>query len=144
MWQYRGFVLPQDLKMLVRIIYLTFFFTFLLKRKAFWKILERFPRRFQEQNMEPVHDQQDYILLDKVWRGATFMLCHVLRTKKPCLRRTLILYHWFCNSSLGIKASVGICKEGNILKSHAWLIVNGVPFRENLKELDKYSPILEW
>lgn len=86
----------------------------------------------------------DYILLDKIWRGTSFLLCHILRTDKPCLRRTLVLYHWFCGFDRDLKAFVGVCKEGNIIRSHAWLSIDGVPFRENHEELEKYSPMVEW
>ena len=144
MWQYRGFQFPQDLWILIRVVYLTFFYTLLLNRKSFQQVLERLPQGCQKTNAEHAVDQQDYIMLDKIWRGTSFVLCHILRTDKPCLRRTLVLYHWFCSSNHNIKASVGVCKENNMLRSHAWLIINGVPFRENHAELEKYSPIIEW
>jgi hypothetical protein len=82
-------------------------------------------------------------VMDKMWRGCNFFLYRILRTKKPCLRRTLVMYRWCCRHGVNAHAVVGVYREDKSLKGHSWLLVDGIPYRENEEELKKYTPMLE-
>ena len=81
--------------------------------------------------------------LEKIWKACNFFLIRGLRTYKPCLRRTLVLYDWCCRKGFEAEVMIGVYKQDSALKGHSWLILEGVPFREETEELEKYTVMLK-
>lgn len=86
---------------------------------------------------------EDWLMLDKMWRGCGFLLKKVFLTDKTCLKRTLVLYRWCCRQGLEARAVIGVCREGREIKGHSWLLIEGKPFHEEQAELEKFVPMLE-
>ena len=84
------------------------------------------------------------IKMDKLWRACSFWMSRVLRSPRPCLRRSLVLYRWCRLQGVESKVVVGVGKDGDMLKGHAWLFVNGRVYREDPISLAKeYVVMLE-
>ena len=138
--EYKGYRFPQDIGMLAGIFFLLIWYTLLLRITSIQNILNRITRSGNKQYRSLTDPE---IMLDKVWKGCNFFLGRIFQTKKPCLRRTLVMYRW-CNR-YGITANVviGVYKKETVIYSHGWLLINGTPFKEDLKVLRKFTPILE-
>jgi len=84
------------------------------------------------------------VKLDKLWRACGFWMMRLLRNPRPCLRRGLVMYHWCRKNGLDSKLVVGVGKDGDVLKGHAWLYVNGHVYREDPVLLAReYTVMLE-
>ena len=147
MWRWKGFALPSDLGLLVRSFLLLARYSSRLKRLPCRLILAEIAALGQPggEGRVPVRvsREPDRELLDKTRRALNFYLRRIYRSDKPCLRRTLVLYH--CCRRLGLEARVvvGVCREKGELLSHAWLLLEGMPFREAPAMLARYTPMLE-
>jgi hypothetical protein len=69
--------------------------------------------------------------LDKLWRLLSFTQRYVLRDGKPCLRRSLVLYRWSIRRDLPAGIAIGLRRIPDGITGHAWLLLEGAPYREN-------------
>jgi hypothetical protein len=143
-WLFRKYVFPDDCPLLWRVVVLTAAYYILIRCSPFDYIVQRAARQSRPCRRRANAMCADALLADKVWRATTFLLCRLLRSQKPCLCRTLVLHHWFSRLGSVITARVGVFVKGGQLQSHAWILLNGEPFREDMTELAKYMPVLEW
>jgi len=77
------------------------------------------------------------------WKYSSFILQKLLKSKNPCLYRSLILFCLFRKKGLGVKIHFGIKKNVSPFEGHSWLSLNGKYFLENpdplLLHTDIYS-----
>ena len=142
MWRYKGYDFPRDLWLLVETFSCLIYYTIVPSFMPVEDILAGI-RRGKNQPVSQQLSPERRIAMDKVWRACSFILHRLFRTKRPCLRRTLVMYRWCRTHGIDAKAVIGVCKEGAKIAGHSWLLVNGVPFAENTEELKKYIPMLE-
>lgn len=84
------------------------------------------------------------VRLDKLLRACDFWMVRFLRKPGPCLRRGLVMYRWCRKNRVDSKLAVGVGKDGDVLKGHAWLYVDGRVYREDPALLAKeYTVMLE-
>ncbi len=146
--QVKGFDLPWDLPLLAGITLQVAYFTLLLKRHQFGDLVALIENSCNTAGRKQLEvqerlDSTEQAELDKVYRAASFVLRRLLRSKRPCLRRSLVVYRWCCKHGLAADIVIGVKKTGGKLESHAWLLIDEQPYRENLDELAKYSPIID-
>jgi hypothetical protein len=143
LWKYKGYDFPQDIGLLAGIFLLLIWYTILLQFTSMQNILNRITPSGNRLKKQYLSMTDPEIMLDKVWKGCNFFLGRIFRTKKPCLRRTLVIYRWCCLYGMKANVVIGVYKKETAIYSHSWLLINGTPFRENLKILNKFTPILE-
>jgi len=114
----------------------------LLRFFPFNKVIERIEKLKNHKNTSQPLSDKGYFTLNVIWKDCTKILNSIFSSKKPCLRRSLILYRWCCQNNIDAQLIIGVKKDGLKLISHAWLSVQGKPFREEIQELLSYSPIL--
>lgn len=81
--------------------------------------------------------------MDKIYRGVTFWMTRVVRSTRPCLRRSLVLYHWCALQGVNARVVVGVKKDGSDLKGHGWLSLGGQPYHEEAELLEQYTVFIE-
>lgn len=64
-------------------------------------------------------------------RYLNFLLLSVLRTSRPCLRRTLVLFAYCRRAGLPVQIHIGVRPDRCSIQSHAWLTLNGNLFQED-------------
>lgn len=143
MWKYKGYHLPQDIGLLISLFFLLIYYSLLLQSTSIQGILNRIARLENSPKKQHISITDSEIMLDKVWRGCNFFLSRVFRTRKPCLRRTLVMYRWCCRYSIKTNVIIGICKKGTAINGHSWLLINGTPLKEDMEMLKKYTPMIE-
>ncbi len=86
---------------------------------------------------------RDKEFAELAWRYVNFILIKCLRSKNPCLMRSLILFYLFRKKGLGVKIHFGIKKNMSPFEGHSWLSLNGAYFLEDydpqLLHTDMYS-----
>lgn len=139
---YKGYRLPRDLGLLTGLFFLLIYYSLLLRFKSLPDILAALRKNIDQGSLVEAR-LEDRQVLDKLWRGCSFILIRIFRTKKPCLRRALVLYSWCCKHNIKSTVVIGFFKNGRELTGHSWLIVNGLPFNENPADLEKYITVIE-
>jgi len=63
-----------------------------------------------------------------------------------CLKKSLVLYHFFNNHGLNVAMNFGIKKdkESDKLEGHGWLTLDNKPFLENYNPLDFFKVIYSY
>ena len=59
------------------------------------------------------------------WRFADLVLVRFLKSKTPCLLRSLALFHLFRRRGLDARIVFGVQKHSSPLKGHSWIVING-------------------
>ena len=143
MCSYKGFRLPRDLPLLMNILLLLLYYTALLRLFPISKLINKIHGNSSCPNTKTELFPDNERLLDKIYRAATFFLRHLWCSKRPCLRRTLILYRCCCRRGIASRIVIGVKKTEGMLQSHAWLEIANVPFKEKAEYLKEYTSILE-
>ncbi|MFZ3103534.1 MAG: lasso peptide biosynthesis B2 protein [Smithella sp.] len=143
MWKYKGYELPQDAPLIIGALCGLLYYEIMIHRKPLPGILAEI-RTSGDGGSSPVSSADIMTKLDKLWRACNFWMIRFLRNPGPCLRRSLLLYHWCRKNGVDSKVVVGVDKNGDELKGHAWLYVNGHIYREDPVLLAReYTVMLE-
>ena len=113
----------------------------ILRFLPFNKVVERIEKLRDHKNTPPQLSDKSYFTLKVIWKDCTKILNSIFCSKKPCLRRSLILYRWCCQNNIDAQLIIGVKKDGVKLISHAWLSIQGKPFHEEVQELLSFTPI---
>jgi hypothetical protein len=138
----RGFEIPGDVPLIVRVFLLVLCYIFLVRFVSIQRILDSLSERRSCRNGNEGDRALQELLLDKAWRASNFFLGRLLKQRDFCLPRTLALCRWCKSAAVDAGMVIGVRKEGGVLKGHAWLLVEGVPYRESGEDLEQYAPML--
>jgi len=143
LWKYKGYDLPQDVPLIVGALLRLIYYERLLHRKPLPGILAQI-RNLDDGKPSSISPVEASAKLDKLWRACDFWMVRFLHHPGPCLRRGLVMYRWCRKNRIDSKLVIGVDKNGNVLKGHAWLYVDGRVYREDLASLAKeYTVMLE-
>lgn len=143
MWKYKGYELPQDVPLITGALCGLLYYEMMIYRRPLPKILADI-RGLGGEESSPVLAADIMMKLDKLWRACNFWMMRILRSPRPCLRRGLVMYRWCRKNGLDSQLAVGVGKDGDVLKGHAWLYVNGQVYREDPALLAReYTVMLE-
>lgn len=140
MMEHKGYRLPQDLPLIFWALWRLVYYEIIIHRRPLPDILLEI-RKIKASSPPP---EAAMIRLDKLWRACGFWMARLFRSPRPCLRRALVLYHWCRKHGIESRVFVGVGKDGDALKGHAWLSVAGRIYREDPLLLAKdYVVMLE-
>ena len=143
MWKYKGYDLPQDVPLIIGALWRLIYYEIMIRRKPLPKVLSKI-RESGNGKTSQILPAKVMVKLDKLWRACGFWMRRLLKNPRPCLRRSLVLYHWCRKNGVDSKVVVGVDKNGDELKGHAWLCVYGHIYREDADSLAKeYTIMLE-
>lgn len=140
MFRFKEYNFPKDLGLILIIWISLAYYSLIIRIRAMPVILDTIRSRRTDARVKPSSLELEE--LDKIRRAADYLLTRVLRTEKPCLRRTLVLYEWCCRQGIDSTVMVGVCKSNNLLQGHSWIVIAGLPFREDVSELENYTVML--
>lgn len=83
------------------------------------------------------------IRLNKIHRASTFLIKRIWRIKRPCLLRTLVLHEWCRRRGIAGRMVIGVRKQKGALRTHIWLEIMSVPFRESPRHIKLFSPVTQ-
>jgi hypothetical protein len=112
----------------------------LLRATSLPAVLERFGRGFSFAAAHPgTTPDSDGTALDRLWRYSNFISRALLRSRHPCLLRSLTLYR-HCRER-GVPASIhfGIKRGAEGLQGHSWITLHDSPLFEGTEVLQSYT-----
>lgn len=138
-----GFAFPDDIPLLLTVGALSLYYFIRLRLVPLDRLLQGITERNGSSLPFIIRRTIADHELDKVWRAISFVLLRLLKTSTPCLCRALTMHHCFAGRTSSVSVRIGVRKEGEQLQSHAWVVVNGKPFRESPTDLAQYTILLE-
>jgi hypothetical protein len=138
----RGFRIPWDVPLIMKVFCLAGYYTLLVRFVSIKKILDPMRERSLRTRAVEGDTASKALLLDRAWRASNFFLGRFLKQRDFCLPRTLALYRWCTSMAIDAGMIIGVRKDGDALKGHAWLVVDGAPYRENIDDLVQFAPML--
>jgi hypothetical protein len=143
LWTYKGYKLPQDVPLIVGVLFQLLYYEMMIHSKPLPEILAEI-QAMGDGGTSPMLPADVMVKLDKLWRACGFWMFRFLKHQRPCLRRVLVLYHWCRENGVESKLAVGVGKDKDVLKGHAWLYVYGQVYREDPVMLEReYTVMLE-
>lgn len=143
LWTYKGYKLPQDVPLIVGALFRLLYYEMMIHSKPLPEILAEI-QGMGDRGTSPMLPADVMVKLDKLWRACGFWMFRFLKHQRPCLRRGLVLYHWCRENGVESKLAVGVGKDNDVLKGHAWLYVYGQVYREDPVMLEReYTVMLE-
>ena len=133
-----------DIPLLAGIAYRTAKVVWLQNRVSIPALAQRFDARNLSDAVSRAADRADAVArLDHV-RWLTDGVLHRLYGGAYCMKRSLVLYHYATRYGLSPRLVFGVAKEGDGLKGHAWIEIDGAPYREKLEEVERFRVIYSW
>ncbi|HUN54991.1 MAG TPA: lasso peptide biosynthesis B2 protein [Smithella sp.] len=143
MWKHKGYELPQDAPLIIGALSRLIYYEIMIHLKPLPVILAGIRETSYEGSS--LLSREDLILkLDKLWRVCGFGMVRLMRNPRTCLRRSLVLYRWCRMHGVECRLFVGVGKDNDALKGHAWISVYGRIYREDpLLLAREYTVMLE-
>jgi hypothetical protein len=142
-FNYRGYVFPRDVLLFINVLAVLAYYSWRMRRAPLPAVLQALSEKAVQNRDSGYCTEESFNVLTRWWRACDFFLVRVLRSHRPCLMRTVVLYHWCCHNFIAARVVVGAVKQGNVLTGHSWLLIDNKPFRERAKDLDAYTVMLE-
>lgn len=79
--------------------------------------------------------------LERVRRYSNFIAMALLRSRRPCLLRCLVLYRYCRKAEIPVAIHFGVRQGLNGLEGHSWVSLDGVPLFETEEMLQTYATI---
>lgn len=138
----KGYDLPQDGMLLLDLLRQLLVMELAVRRRPLPEIVADIQRETKCRQKPDMAAES--LLMDKIWRGCGFWLRWFFFGNRPCLRRSLVIFRWRVQHGLPVKLLVGVDRRQGELMGHAWLEIDGAPFREDALRLKEYVVMLEF
>lgn len=79
--------------------------------------------------------------LDRVRRYSNFIATVILRSRRPCLLRCLVLYRYCRRRGVPVSIHFGIRRGPDGLQGHCWVCLHGTPLFEEEEMLQGYANV---
>jgi hypothetical protein len=79
--------------------------------------------------------------LDRIRRYSNFIATALLRSRRPCLLRCLVLYRYCRKGDIPVSIHFGVRQGSTGLEGHSWVSLHGKPLFETEEMLRSYSSI---
>jgi hypothetical protein len=114
----------------------------LLRAASLTTLLRRFGRgpSFAAAHQETTASPGDGSL-DQVRRYSNFIATVILRSRRPCLLRCLVLYRYCRRRGVPVSIHFGIRRGTDGLQGHSWLCLHGTPLFEEEEKLQGYANV---
>lgn len=108
------------------------------------KLLSHFSRRSSRRSERKTLVTSDIRSLDRVRRYSHAIITSVLRSRRPCLLRSLVLYRYCCKQGVPIAIHFGVKSGSNGLDGHSWITLDGALFGESEEVLHSYVAVYSY
>lgn len=82
--------------------------------------------------------------LDRIRRYTNFIATALLRSRRPCLLRCLVLYRYCRKGDIPVSIHFGVRQGPNGLEGHSWVSLHGTPLFEGEEALRSYATVFTY
>jgi hypothetical protein len=88
--------------------------------------------------------EPDFRSLDRVRRYSHVIITRLLRSQRPCLLRSLVLYRYCWKRGVPVSIHFGVRADMDGLKGHSWVTLDGTPLGESEEGLRPYVAVYSY
>lgn len=107
-------------------------------------LLSHFSRSSSRRSERKALVKPDIRSLDRVRRYSHAIITTILRSRRPCLLRSLVLYRYCWKHGVPIAIHFGVKSGGNGLDGHSWITLDGAPLFESSETLKPYTIVYSY
>lgn len=107
-------------------------------------LLSHFGRQSSRRSERKALVTPDIRSLDRVRRYSHAIITSLLRSRRPCLLRSLVLYRYCWKQGVPIAIHFGVKSGSNGLDGHSWITLDGAPLFESSETLKPYTVVYSY
>jgi hypothetical protein len=107
-------------------------------------LLSHFSRRSSRRSERKTLVTPDIRSLDQVRRYSHAIVTSLLRSRRPCLLRSLVLYRYCYKQGVPIAIHFGVKSGSDGLDGHSWITLDGALFFESSETLRPYTVVYSY
>lgn len=135
---------PEALRLLVWSLLTVLGAAALVRTLPLLTLLSHFGRSSSRRSKRGTHVKPDIRSLDRVRRYSHAIITHLLRSRRPCLLRSLVLYRYGCNHGIPVSIHFGVRSGIEGLSGHSWITLDDVPLFESTEALKSYTVVYSY
>jgi hypothetical protein len=116
----------------------------LLRTISLPALLHRFARPSRSPISQHASLQSDTRRMQAVWRYSHTIVTALLRSQRPCLLRSLVVYRYGCKHGIPVSIHFGVRPGMDGLEGHSWVTLHGTPLCESDEVLRSYTSVYSY
>ena len=135
---------PEAFRLLVWSLLTVLLTTVLLRTKSLPALLNRLTQPSHTRIGREAQLQPDTRRIQKIWRYTHVILQTLLRSRRPCLLRSLVVYRYGCKHGMPVSIHFGVKSGMDRLEGHSWVTLHGSPLCESEEGLRSYVAVYSY
>lgn len=107
-------------------------------------LLSHFRRQSSRRSERKTLVKPDIRSIDRIRRYSHAIITSLLRSRRPCLLRSLVLYRYCWKQGVPIAIHFGVKFGSNGLDGHSWITLDGAPLFESSETLRPYTVVYSY
>jgi len=107
-------------------------------------LLSHFSRQPSRRSERRALIKPDSYSLDRIWRYSHVIVTSLLRSRRPCLLRSLVVYRYGCKHGIPVLIHFGVRSGSDGLEGHSWVTLHGAPLYESEDGLRSYVSVYSY
>lgn len=107
-------------------------------------LLSHFGRSSSRRSKRRALVPPDIRSLDRVRRYSHAIITSLLRSRRPCLLRSLVVYRYGCKHGIPVSIHFGVRSGIEGLSGHSWITLDGAPLFESTEALKPYTIVYSY
>ena len=132
---------PEALRLLVWSLLTVLGAAALVRTLPLLTLLSHFGRSSSRHSKRRALVPPDIRSLDRVRRYSHAIITSLLRSQRPCLLRSLVVYRYGCKYGIPVSIHFGVRSGMDGLEGHSWVTLHGTPLYESEDELRSYVSV---
>lgn len=132
---------PEALRLFAWSFLTAFLAVALLRTRRLPALLRHLARPSYVRANHKTHPEPDVRSLDRVRRYSHMIITSLLRSRRPCLLRSLVVYRYGCKHGIPVSIHFGVRPGMDGLEGHSWVTLDGTPLGESEEGLRLYVAV---
>ncbi len=107
-------------------------------------LLSHFSRQSSRRSERKALVKPEIRSLDRVRRYSNMIITSLLRSRRPCLLRSLVVYRYSCKHGIPVSIHFGVRSGMDRLEGHSWVTLDGAPLGESEEGLRPYVAVYSY
>lgn len=135
---------PESLALFGWSLLTVFLVAIFVRTRSLPALLHRLTRPSHARSTRSAQSQSDLRRMHTIWRYSHTIITSLLRSRRPCLLRSLVVYRYGCKHGMPTSIHFGARPGMDGLEGHSWVTLYGSPLRESEEGLRSYATVYSY